>query len=395
MKAPILEELEKLEAELEPEKKSSENETSSNAEPSNDSDSIVEEIEPWGSSVDIVDLIEEIESRLQRHIIMPPESRLALSVWVAASYCYDSFRIFPRVVLHSPEKRCGKTTTMELIHAVVFKGILASNVSPAAVFRIIEEYHPTLIIDEADSFLKDNEQLRGIINSSHNKKAAYVVRCEGDSNAVKRFSTWAPIVLGGIKRVADTIEDRSLVIELQRKMPGESVERLPVDLDSILLPLRRKLLRWRDENHGVLRTLRPTIPEVGNDRANDNWLPFFSIAEMAGAEVKERIKNAFLTIEGREESETIGVMLLSDIRNCFAERNMDKIRTKDLIKDLIDLEERPWENWRGGFTSRTLSNLLKDFGVRSKDIRLNGTVGKGYELTKFKDVFRRYLPEGS
>ncbi|MDB4478185.1 DUF3631 domain-containing protein [Akkermansiaceae bacterium] len=382
----------KREAEA-PEETASSKNAHAEEQPAEEISQIVENLEPWENPVSIIDLIAEIESRLKRHIIMPPESRLALTMWTVASYCYDSFRIFPRVVLHSPEKRCGKTTTMELIHASVFKGILASNVSPAAVFRLIEEYNPTLIIDEADSFLRDNEQLRGIINSSHTKSGAFVIRCDGDKNEVKKFSTWAPIVLGGIKRVADTIEDRSLVIELQRKMPGESVERLPPDISAELVPLRRKLIRWANENHGVLKTVNPVMPEIGNDRANDNWFPLFAVAEIVGSDVLERIQNAFLKIEGREKSETIGTTLLSDIRDCFLSRNMDKIRTKELIGDLISMEERPWESWRGGFTSRVLSNLLKDFGVRSKDIRISGHVAKGYELAKLKAAFRRYLPD--
>jgi hypothetical protein len=44
------------------------------------------------------------------------------------------------------------------------------------LFRYIEEVRPTLLIDEADSFVKDNEEMRGILNSGHTKAAAYVIR---------------------------------------------------------------------------------------------------------------------------------------------------------------------------------------------------------------------------
>jgi hypothetical protein len=35
---------------------------------------------------------------------------------------------------------------------------------------------PTLLIDEGDSFIKDNEEMRGILNSGHTKAAAHVIR---------------------------------------------------------------------------------------------------------------------------------------------------------------------------------------------------------------------------
>ena len=356
-----------------------------------ENDSIIEELEPWETSVNVTELIQGIESLLERHIIMPNESRLALAVWIVASYCFDAFRIFPRVVIHSPEKRCGKTTTMEIIQSLVSRGILASNISPAATFRLIEKYHPTLIIDEADSFLKDNEQLRGIINSSHTKSGSFVIRCEGDNNEPKKYSTWSPIVMGGIKRVADTIEDRSVIVELQRKMPGERVQRLPVDLHERQLVMRRKLSRWRDDNSNLLRNSDPSLPEVGNDRANDNWLPLFAIAEKADPIILERLTTSFIRMESKEKSETIGTLLLEDIRNIFYDRNARKVWTQDLIHDLMELEERPWESWKGGFTSRALGNMLRDFSVKSRDIRLSGAVKKGYLLQDFNDSFARYL----
>ena len=81
---------------------------------------------------------------------------------------------------------------------------------------------PTLLIDEADSFLKDNEEMRGILNSGHTKTAAYVIRNVevGGEHKPTRFSTWAPKAIATIRALADTLEDRSIVVTLQRKSPG-------------------------------------------------------------------------------------------------------------------------------------------------------------------------------
>src|SRR5207237_481852 len=76
----------------------------------------------------------------------------------------------------SPEKRCGKTTLLSVLSELANRAIAASNVSPPALFRVIEDLRPTLIIDEVDTFLTGNEQLRGILNSGYNKKTAFVLR---------------------------------------------------------------------------------------------------------------------------------------------------------------------------------------------------------------------------
>ena len=61
------------------------------------------------------------------------------------------------------------------------------------MFRYVEDVRPTSLIDEADSFIRDNEEMRGILNSGHTKAAAHVIRnveVNGEHKA-RRFSTWA------------------------------------------------------------------------------------------------------------------------------------------------------------------------------------------------------------
>ena len=122
--------------------------------------------------------------------------------------------ISPFMVLVSPTKRCGKTTVLILLQYMTPRSELASNISASALFRYIEEVQPTLMIDEADSFVKDNEELRGILNSGHTKAAAHVIRnveVNGEHKP-RRFSTWAPKAIATIRVLADTLEDRSVVV---------------------------------------------------------------------------------------------------------------------------------------------------------------------------------------
>ena len=71
------------------------------------------------------------------------------------------------------------------------KSELAANITASSLFRYIEAVRPTLLIDEGDAFVKDNEELRGVLNSGHTKVAANVIRNVEVNGEYKprRFST--------------------------------------------------------------------------------------------------------------------------------------------------------------------------------------------------------------
>ena len=65
--------------------------------------------------------------------------------------------IAPILALTSPEKRCGKSTVLALLKSLVLRRLPCSNITSASLFRAVEAWAPTLLIDEADTFLRDNE----------------------------------------------------------------------------------------------------------------------------------------------------------------------------------------------------------------------------------------------
>ncbi len=354
-------------------------------------------IETWGSPVNSNELITEIKSLFDKHVILSESQSITLSLWVIATYCFDVFNIFPRLLINSPEKRCGKTTLMQLLHGLAHRALSASNVTSAAIFRSVEMWQPTLLIDEADTFIRDSEELRGIINSGHNKSGAYVLRVEGDSKKrePKRYSTWSPMAIAMIKNPPDTILDRSIVISLRRKLSNEFAERLNIKLFEALKPLRQKIKKWADDNTEQLKTNRPQVPNINNDRAADNWFPLFAVAVTLG---DKWFKNAELALQQLNISdiaeESVATMLLADVKHIFEAQQTDKIHSDDLVNSLNELEERPWNEWKNNkpLTKNSLAKLLKPFGVKPKQLRIDKDNKNGYHLLNLKDTFARYLP---
>ena len=206
----------------------------------------------------------------RRFVALPPVADVALALWTLHAHAHEAFDVSPVLGLTSPEKRCGKTTTLRVLGALVPRPLLASSVSTAALFRTIERYKPTFLVDEADSFLRDNEELRGALNSGHHRALATFVRTVGEDFESRAFSTWCPKAIALIGRLAATLEDRAILIPMRRRAPGEPVERMRLDRLGKLGPLCRRGWRWTQDRLDDLRGADPVVPEQLDDRAADN-----------------------------------------------------------------------------------------------------------------------------
>lgn len=352
------------------------------------------EIEVWDDEVDGIALLDEIALIIHRHIVCEKPTIYAATLWIVFSWCIDVMQVAPIACITAPEKRCGKTQLLNLIGMLCKKPLPASNITAAALFRSIEAFEPTLLIDEADAFLKDNEELRGILNSGHSRQSAFVIRTVGDNHEPKRFSTWGAKAISGIGHLSDTLKDRSVLLELRRKQPNEQRKRLRHADMNQFETVKRKLARWAEDNAEALRVARPSLPEALNDRAQDNWESLLAIADRVGGHWASTARHAAMSISGiEEEAPSINEELLADIKAVFEKICVTRISSVDLLEHLCGDDEAPWATWTKGrpMTPRQLSKRLGDFGITSKPLRDISGVFKGYELSDFKDAFNRYL----
>jgi hypothetical protein len=365
------------------------------AEKSKEIDDVIEQLEPWERSVDGAELLHDAEEILKRHVILPPGGNIVIPLWAMGSYCMDAWQLFPKMLITSPRKRCGKTVLLEAIECIVFRALVSSNISPSAIFRCIDEWAPTLMIDEADTFTKDNDELNGIMNAGHSKRNAAVIRSEkvGDTFMPRKFSVWCPQVIAGIGEQRGTMHDRSIHIEMRRKMPGESVMKLPVDAFERQVSIRRRFMRWADDNRLKLTPVEP--PACGNDRAQDNWLPLFTLAHVVGGDWPQKVKTAYLVFNATvdDESGDAGAMMLHDIKEILDNRTAENIFSEDLVGMLILIEDRPWFEWKRGkpLTQNSLAKMLNPYHVKSEVLRIGGVKKRGYSKSSFTETFARYI----
>lgn len=361
---------------------------------------IFPEPEPWPEAVSGQQLLGEIEDIFRRYTVLPEGGLEALVLWPIHTYFAHSLHLTPRLALQSPEHRCGKTTVVGILKNLVLRPLTTANLTPAVLFRAMDEYKPTLIADEADAWLKDKEELRGIIDVGFDRTCSTIFRCSGEDHSLQAFDAFGPMCLAGIRKFPTTIQDRSIVVPMRRKRNSEKLQSMRSK--SLLLecqPITRKIYRWANDNIDWLSHRDPNMPTSLHDRAADCWRPLIAIADLCGGDWPDRSRRAAetLTPGPGDDKQTLGGMILEDIKCIFEQSEASRLPTGAIIHFLVELEERPWAYYgrqQKPINPKNLANLLKPYGISSTQERERDGERKskrGYSLRHFQEAFARYL----
>jgi hypothetical protein len=120
-----------------------------------------------------------------------------------------------------------------------------------------------------------------------------------------------------------------------------------------------------------------------------------AIADVAGGEWPQVARRAIVELcaGAQAADDSIGKLLLADIRQIFDAQGVDKIGSTDLAYLLSEVETSPWGEWSQGkpLSAAKLARLLKPFEIFPHSVRMDDKTPKGYEREDFQDAFRRYL----
>lgn len=358
---------------------------------------ILEPPEPAAEPQNGVQLLNDAAMQIRRFVAADAASIDAIALWAAFTHLADKAQVCPILAITSATKACGKSTCLEVVSRLVPKPISSANITAAALFRVVEAAQPTLLVDEADVLFRQNDELRCLLNSGFTRAAAQAIRVEGDGHEVRIFSTWAPKAIALIGSLPDTMESRSVVIRMRRRLPDETIERLRADCDQGFDALRSRIARFALDNAQAILAHDPEMPESLSDRQADVWRELIRIADTVGGDWPERARRAALELCARQDDEgDLSIRLLADLQTIMNELpERDKWPSQALVDALNALDEAPWADLaRGkGLTTNRLARMLARFGISAKKLRTGSHTANGYLTADFMDAFQRYLPQ--
>lgn len=345
----------------------------------------------------MTDLIKEIKT----YVVISEHDALAVALWAINTWCYGYFDRCPLLLINAPERECGKTQLLKVVEKLVFRPIETANITLAALFRLINNYKPTLLIDEADTFMEGKNEMVGVVNKGY-ERGGVVLRVESDGKQMHEcaYLVHGPKALAGImleRHLPDATMSRGIQIPLKRKTKDDIVKRLRSADPKVFESLRSRILRVVIDEKENLENGWSDMPDELSDRQQDNWEPLLAIANCFGSEWYDKACNAAL--KNRNETsppKSSSNQLLEDIREVLSNYEGKYIPSATLLEMLNTDEDMDWGRYNRGqpITARQISRHLGGYGIKPKTVRMKADfTPKGYEVRDFEDAFARYLPE--
>jgi hypothetical protein len=260
------------------------------------------------------------------------------------------------------------------------------------------------MIDEADTFLGHNSVMRGVLNCGNTRRTAFVLRIADnkgkwrggaeqppdEKSKVVRYSCWCPKVIAMIGNVPETLADRSIVINMVRKLTSEKCAPLA---EFNPKPLQRKCARWAADNSNNVRLSPRQELCMVSDRASDTYEPLMVLASMAGGGWRERLAAAAEKLCAHDNTEAEAASLLLDTMAVFIVMGAKRIFSRDLANQLKG--KNGWAVY--DITSRqqvnelAVARILRRYAIKPGTVRIGDQVGKGYKWEQFTAALQHYV----
>jgi len=311
------------------------------------------------------ELIGEIESFIERFVDVGPLFQKIASYYVLLSWIYDAFNELPYLRLRG-DPGCGKTRFLLTVGSLCYKPIFASGASTVSpLFRIIDTFRGTLIIDEGDFRMSDERaEIVKILNNG-NAKGFPVLRSEVTPK--KEFNPTAYTVFGP-KLVATrgpfedrALESRCLTEEMgQQHLRDDIPINLPSEYKEQARRLRNKLLLFRFRNLHLVKTSEALVDRSIAPRLNQVFVPLLSIIddEDAQAQMRElaRRYNQEMIIDRAMDHEARVLEIIRDL----GESGEAKLSMKEITERFSQLYQDEYERkitpkWIGHLIRRKLN----------------------------------------
>ena len=371
-------------------------------------DNLLNETDDWHPPTGR-ELFERYRAILRENISLSDSQEIACALWACHTHVYESFDCTPYLYITSADPGCGKTHLMDVVGFLSARPKPSGTISAPAIFRAIQQWKPTLLIDEADNIIRGDSEMAqtilGVLNSGYSRGTP-AIRCVGQGANLKaeEFETYGPKAFTALGRLPSTITSRSLRIKMRKAQP-QSIRRFRFSrLQKSCAPIAAAMGAWLVSHARELESAEPDIPDSLQLRDAEIHIPLLAVAELLGADIAEQARAAFTELQGAgaEDERSISQQLLADIWAIWTrpEGNLlneipDQVSSKYILEELIKLEDRRWCHFHKSgreMTINDLSNILLRYDIKSDRLHFENERMRGYTLIQFIPIWRDNTP---
>ncbi len=338
------------------------------------------------------ELLSDIESFIHRYVDVTPLFEKIACYYVLLTWVFDGFNELPYLRLRG-EPGSGKTRFLLTVGSLCYKPIFASGASTVSpLFRIIDSFRGTLVIDEGDFRVSDEQaEIVKILNNG-NAKGFPVLRSEATANRgefnPRAYEVYGPKLIATRGFFKDrALESRCLTEETgQRELRKDLPISLPESFKDEALSLRNKLLLYRFRNSGTRNPVADQADSTIEPRLNQIFLPLLSV--VSNPKDREELR----ALARRYHSEMISergmdteAQILEVIRDLRASERA--LSVKDITSWLAD---RHGDDYERKISSKWIGGVIR----RKLQLRSTRTA-EGYvippeEIPKIDRLYERY-----
>jgi len=309
-------------------------------------------------------ILKEIKEFIYKYLDISEVFEQIATYYALFTWMYDRFNEVPYLRAIG-DFGSGKSRFIQAIGILCYKPVFTGGATtPSPIFRIINEVHGTLIIDEADFKFSDmTSEIVKILNTGY-QKGMPVLRSEGKGTfEVKAYDVFCPKIVATRETFSDkALESRFLVEEMGA---GKLRSDIPRTLDENFYQeaelIRNKLLMWRLKNYFEPIERREDLIEGIHPRLNQIVMPLLSIIK--DDTIRERLKTFIIKYNGELTADR-GLSWESDI--VFAilklqhETKSDEVTVKQITDEVnqeSDIREETLQPRKIGWYLRTKLHL--------------------------------------
>jgi len=230
------------------------------------------------------ELIRDIQEFIHKYLSVSLFFEKISSYYVLFSWIYDDFNELP-YLRGLGDYGTGKSRFLQVVGSICYRPIFASGATTVSpIFRILNDFRGTLILDEADfKFSDTTAEIIKILNNGF-MKGMPVLRSEGNNKKsfdVKAYNVFSPKMIASRMLYKDTaLESRMITEDMNLNFPRKDVPfNIPDSFWDEALEIRNKLLMFRFQNKGKCKINPKLENREIEPRLNQIAIPLMSIIE--------------------------------------------------------------------------------------------------------------------